>query len=408
MGRSKALVPERRYHVSGQSVVTIDGKNFYLGPHNEALTVARYACLVKAYQDNGYRLPDDYSIDDVRNATAGQFGDLMVEDQADEPVRVKHLAEAYKAYVLKRYANAVQDQSRRLDVVKWLLEHDSELLVEKFGPKKLREYRDRLDDGSRSRRYLNRLTNEIRAVFKWGVSQEMVPANVLVSLKTLAPLVAGEAGFELAKRKRVSLEVVRATAKFLAPIVRDMLTVQLATGMRPSELCSMKAGEIDRTGEVWLFKPLNHKTAHKGIEREIPILGQARTAIENYLNRSPTSFLFSPAEAMSWFRAKQRSECKGYGSYKKPVNEPKKQPGDHYDAGSYRQAITRAAKQAKVPHWTPYQVRHLVGTAVAEALHLESSKALLGHQDLQTTQIYAQSTTLAAIEAARHAPQLGE
>lgn len=408
MGRSKALVPERRYHVSGQSVVTIDGKNFYLGPHNDALTVARYACLVKAYQDNGYRLPDDYSIDDVRNATASQFADLMVEDQSDKPVRVKHLAEAYKAHVLKRYANAVQDHSRRLDVVKWLLEYDSELLVERFGPKKLREYRDRMDDGTRSRRYLNRLTNEVRAAFKWGVSQELVTPPVLVGLKSLPPLVAGEAGFERARRKQVSVEVVRATAKHLAPIVRDMLTVQLATGMRPSELCSMRAGEIDRSGEIWLFKPTNHKTAWKGIEREIPILGQARTAIENYLNRSPASFLFSPAEAMSWFRAKQRSECKGYGSYKKLVEDPKKKPGDRYDSGSYRQAIVRAAKLAKVPHWTPYQVRHLVGTTVAEALHLESSKALLGHQDLQTTQIYAKSTTKTAIEAARHAPQLGE
>ena len=93
-------------------------------------------------------------------------------------------------------------------------------------------------------------------------------------------------------------------------------------------------------------------------------------------------------------------------NYWSSVSDPKKQPGEQYDAGSYRQAIARAAKLANVPHWTPYQVRHLVGTTVAEALQLESSKALLGHQDLQTTQIYAKSTTRKAIEAARSAPTM--
>ena len=209
MGRKKAIVPERRYHVSGQSVVTIDGKNFYLGPHNEALTVARYACLVKAYQDNGYRLPADYSIDDVRQATTAQFGDMMVEDQSEEPVKVKHLAEAYKAYILKRYENAAQDKSRRAEIADWLTQYDGELLVDRFGPKKLREYRDRLNDGTRSRGYLNRLTNEIRSVFRWGVAEEFVPPEVLTGLEALRPLVAGE---RKTKNDRHSNSVTRKTA----------------------------------------------------------------------------------------------------------------------------------------------------------------------------------------------------
>jgi integrase len=407
MGRTKALIPERRYHVSGQSVVTIDGKNFYLGPHNESLTIARYACLIKAYQENGYRLPDEYSIEDVRNAAEGHFGDLMASKQDDQPALVKHLAESYRAWVLKRYADSEQDRERRTQIVDWLLEHDANLPIEKFGPKKLREYRDRLDDGRRSRRYLNRLTNEIRSVFKWGVSEELVPANVLVGLKSLSPLVAGEGGFERAKRKPVPIDHVRATAKHLTPIVRDMLTVQLATGMRPSEVCSMRPMDIDRSGEVWLYKPVDHKTAWKGIEREIPLLGEARTAVENYLNRKFDAFLFSPKESMAWHRAKLRSERTGYGSYKKPKERPQKEPGEQYDSGSYRQAIERAAKAAKVPHWTPYMVRHLVGTTVTEALQLESTKALLGHCDLATTQIYAKATTRTAIEAAKHAPTMG-
>ncbi len=406
MGRTKALIPERRYHVSGQSVVTIDGKNFYLGPHDEALTIARYACLIQAYQANGYSLPSEFSIDDVRRAADHQFGELLGDHHSEESVRVKHLAEAYKSYIEKRYANSRQDLERRSEIIGWLLEHDAGLLVERFGPRKLREYRDRLDNGARSRKYLNRLTNEIRSVFKWGVGQELVPPHVLTGLKALNPLVAGEGGFERARRKLVPVEHVRETAKHLSPIVRDMLTVQLATGMRPSEVCAIKPCDIERKGDVWLFMPNKHKTAWKGVEREIPLLGEARAVIENYLNRKPDSYCFSPAEAMAWFRAKQSSERKGFGSYKKKVAIPKVKPGDCYEAGSFRQAIARAAKLANVPHWTPYQIRHLVGTTVAEALQLESSKALLGHQDLQTTQIYSTATRKMAIEAARNAPTM--
>ena len=406
MGRAKALIPDRRYHVSGQSVVTISGKNFYLGPHDEALTIARYACLIQVYQSNGYRLPDEFSIEDVRRAADHQFGELLSNDHADEPVKVKHLAEAYKAHIEKRYANSMQDRVRRLEVADWLLKHDAALLVERFGPRKLREYRDRLDNGDRSRKYLNRLTNEIRSVFRWGVSQELVPSHVITGLEALQPLVAGEGGFERARRKSVPIEDVRATAKYLSPIVRDMLTVQLATGMRPSEVCAMKPCDIDRKAEFWIFRPKSHKTAWKGVEREIPLVGEARTVIENYLNRKADSYCFSPAESMAWHRAKQSSERKGHGSYKKPVESPKKVAGDHYEAGSFRQAIARAAKLANVPHWTPYQIRHLVGTTVAESLQLESSKALLGHQDLRTTQIYSQTTTKMAIEAAHNAPTM--
>lgn len=384
---------------------------FYLGKHNSPEALARYAVLVGRYQSNGLSLPEGFELSELDPHIAALLGPVAIlepQHQEDSPILVCHLVADYEAYVLKRYAHSEQDRERRLQVTKWLLEHDPELPVEKFGPRKLQAYRERLDDGTRSRRYLNRLAGEIRRVFKHGVARELVPPTVLVGLKALAPLVSGEAGFERSRRRAVPLEHVRATAKHLTPILRDMLTVQLATGMRPSEICSMRPMDIDRTGEVWLFKPTNHKTAWKGVEREIPILGEARQAIENYLNRKTDAYLFSPKESMAWLRAKLRSERTGYGSYKKPADNPKKQPGEKYTSCSYRQAITKAAKLAEVPAWSPYQVRHLVGSTVADALghSLESSKALLGHLDLSTTQIYAKASTRLAIEAAKQAPTM--
>src|SRR6056297_2264685 len=52
MARPKAKAPARRYHISGQSVVTIAGRDFYLGPHDSPESIARYAVLIGIYQRN--------------------------------------------------------------------------------------------------------------------------------------------------------------------------------------------------------------------------------------------------------------------------------------------------------------------------------------------------------------------
>ncbi|MEO8268519.1 MAG: hypothetical protein ABI557_02295 [Aureliella sp.] len=36
MVRPKAKAPTRRYHISGQSVTTIGGKDYYLGKHDRS------------------------------------------------------------------------------------------------------------------------------------------------------------------------------------------------------------------------------------------------------------------------------------------------------------------------------------------------------------------------------------
>ncbi len=46
MARPKAKAPARRYHMSGNSVVTIAGRDFYLGKHDSPESIARYAVLI--------------------------------------------------------------------------------------------------------------------------------------------------------------------------------------------------------------------------------------------------------------------------------------------------------------------------------------------------------------------------
>ena len=60
MARPKASMPSLRYHISGQAVVSIDGRDFYLGKHGTAGSAAKYAVLIGLYQGGGLKLPDDF------------------------------------------------------------------------------------------------------------------------------------------------------------------------------------------------------------------------------------------------------------------------------------------------------------------------------------------------------------
>ena len=204
---------------------------------------------------------------------------------------------------------------------------------------------------------------------------------------------------------------VRKTAEHLSPIVKAMLRVQIATGMRPSEVCNMRPADIDRSGETWLYRPEHHKTAYTGEEKAVPLVGDAREAVQDYLNRPRSKPLFSPKESMAWMRAiatanrKTPMSC-GNKVGSNRVRKPRKEPGDQYTASSYRRAIQTAAKKAGVDKWHPYQLRHLTATAVREALGIECTQALLGHSDTLMTEHYARESVNRAIEAAKVAPNL--
>lgn len=409
MARPKSIAPGYRFHLSGQACCEIEGITFYLGKHGSHESYARYTLLLRVYQDNGLTLPSGFDGKAFKAMVeASEFSGSLAPIDVSSVVTVGVLTESFRQHVCNRYSqpHQAQDRERKLLVLKHLQQVEG-LDVAKFGPKLLKRIRsDLVDKGSISRSYTNRIVNEIKRVFRWGVSEELVRPEVVTALETLPPLLHGEGAYETNKREAVKLEHVQATAKHLSPIVRDMLRVQLATGMRPSEVCNMRPADIDRTGEVWIYRPSVHKTAYRGLKREIPLLGEAREAVENYLNRKRDSFLFSPAEAMAWFRAKQSADRLGYGSYKRPKAEPKKTPGQQYTHSSYCKAIQAAAKKAGVPLWTPYQVRHLVGCIVGQQMQLEAAKSLLGHENIRTTEIYSKSSTKQAIEAAKIAPRL--
>ena len=392
MPRKKSDAPSYRYHISGQAVVTFDAKNYYLGTYDSPESKARYYALLNEYHANGMCIPAQ-------------------RDSQPAVITIRVVCAEYREYVKQRYASASKE-IHRLNGLCSLLELEyGELPAAEFGPRRLAEVRETLVATGNCRTYINRLVRCIRSIFRHAISRELVNVDVLIRLETLEPLRAGQTKAPESDPVRlVNLDDVRATAKFLSPVLSAMVRIQAATGMRPSELCSIRPADIyERPDGIWMYRPVKHKTSHRGKSQAVPLVGDARLALEPLLQRASDAFCFSPRESMAWYQAqKVRTTPLHYGNSTGTNRKlaPKRQPGERYDAGSYRQAITRAAKRAKVQHWFPYQLRHVAATEVRKALGVESAQALLGHSRADMTQHYAQVSEEKAIEAAYAAPSL--
>ena len=190
-------------------------------------------------------------------------------------------------------------------------------------------------------------------MFRHAVAGELIDVVTVERLKALEPLRKGQTKApEKERTKPVPLETVRQTAKHLSPIIKSMLRIQISTGMRPKELCMMRPCDIDRSGDVWIYRPSQHKTDWCGREKAIPLVGDARDAVTEYLQRDPESYvsrLRGDGVAARQGGGKtcdtaQPRQPSGYESKSKPEDSTR----ERYDAASYRQAITRAAKPRRL------------------------------------------------------------
>ena len=67
--------------------------------------------------------------------------------------------------------------------------------------------------------------------------------------------------------------------------VRDLVNIQLLTGMRSSELCAFKAQHVDTTGAIWKYTVPDtiNKTEHHGTTRVVFIGADAQKLLRRYL-----------------------------------------------------------------------------------------------------------------------------
>ncbi len=272
--------------------------------------------------------------------------------------------------------------------------------VSEFGPRALKSVRQQLiTDNKLNRKTLNGYITRVKALFKWGVEQELVPPSIWHGLQAVAGLKRGRT--TVPEPGRVH-PVLQAHIDIIQPNVSRqiwaLIQLQLFTAARAGELVTMRATEIDTSGPIWIYTPTEHKTAHHGIERNIYLGPRAQEIVRGFLASRPIGdYLFSPIEAERERHA--QAECHRRPDQKPNPKKTAREIGEHYTTSSYRVAIKRACKKVGIDSWHPHQLRHNAATWLRKEFGLDVARIILGHRSPAITEIYAELDREKAINA---------
>ncbi len=393
-------VPSYRLHKStGQAVVTLDGRSIYLGKHDTPASHAEYNRLTGIWLANGRHLPAER--------------DGPPQDFAVNELLIRYWRWAQGYYVKDG------EPSTELTCIRSAMRHlkatYGDTPAADFGPLCLKTVRQKMVETGLSRGVVNGYVGRLKRVFKWGVSEALVPPSVYQGIACVVGLKRGRCtARENEPVKPVAEAWVRKTMEHLPPTVAAMVEVQMLTGMRSGEMCIMRPMDVDKRGRVWLYTPTTHKTAHHGHRRVVPIGPKAQKvlgpALEQAVKRGGTeAFVFSPAEVQAGRNAekrRRRATPVQPSQMNRRKRRPKRKPRDRYDAGTYRRAIEYALAAANragvsVPHWHPHQLRHTAATHIRQEMGLDAARAVLGHRTLAVTDTYAEIDQALATEVAQ-------
>ena len=241
----------------------------------------------------------------------------------------------------------------------------------------------------------------------WAASEDLISGSTYEALRTLAGYRRGRTEARVSEPVRpVSDEVAAATLLHLPHHVRVIVELMTHTGMRPSEACRLTLDRLDRGGEVWVYRPEKHKTAHHGKARVIPFGPNARGVLTAFLTDrvlAPAEPVFSPRRAreerFARLRASRKSKVQPPQVSRKKA-QPKRPPAAAYTPRAVAHAVLVAAEKAGVQHWHPYQLRHSYATKVRKYHGLEAAGAALGHTRMSATEVYAERDEQLAVSVA--------
>ncbi|MFG0331689.1 MAG: tyrosine-type recombinase/integrase [Phycisphaerales bacterium] len=423
---SPLRIPSYRRHRSkglDRAFVELNGRRTYLGRYNTPESREKYRRLIAEWLANDGRQPIERSDD----------------------LRVVELFAAFMRHARKHYrrpdgtpTNEIENYHRVITLTKDLY---GRLRAREFGPAELKAARAQMIARGWSRKSINRQVVRLRSIFKWGVAEGYLPVAVHQALETVRGLQRGRS--DAAERPPVGpvdeFTVNRAIEK-TTRVVGAMIRLQWLTGMRPGEVCSMRAIDLDTSGPVWVFRPEQHKTAHHGRERVIALGPRAQELITPFLaGRATHAPLFSPAESEAERRAAihaRRTTPLSCGNRPGTNRKSKRSraPQDRYTTGSYARAIQAACDAAFPPEgalakrdgetnrewldrlhregrrdelkkwrrdhrFSPNQLRHAAATRIRSEAGLEMARAVLGHSTMSVTeQFYAEFDQRAAAE----------
>jgi integrase len=383
--RQDKLPSYRLHKASGQAIVTLTDpdagrKDFLLGTYDSAESRGEYARITGEWQANGRRF--------LQPEEAGEPTYLSVNE-----LYVRFLEHAATHYRRPdgSFTGEVAEYKLACRLVRELY---GTIAADRFTTVALKAVRARMIDADWSRNVVNARINRIRHVFKWGVSEGLVPIAVLHALQTVEGLQFGRTeARETEPVKPVAEAFVNAVLPHVNRHVAAMIELQRLTGMRPGEVCLMRVVDIDMTGAIWQFRPHHHKLLWKKIDRVVPLGPRCQEIIRTFLVPDVAAYLFSPRRAMeersAELRAKRKTPVQP-SQVNRRKRRAQRRPTDRYRTSSYGHAIRSGCEAAGVPPWSPNRLRHSFATDVRKQHGIEAAQVMLGHSKLNMTEHYAE------------------
>lgn len=166
--------------------------------------------------------------------------------------------------------------------------------------------------------------------------------------------------------------------------VRDIALLELlyASGLRATELCDLRAADIDLEAGLVRCKGKGDKT------RVVPLGGEARQALEAYMSFARPKILekaITQTARIATARTPRRNTALLFlGKNGAPLKRE-----------SLYHIVRHHAERAGLPVWvTPHTLRHSFATHLLQnGADLRVIQELLGHVDIATTQIYTHVET---------------
>ncbi len=374
---------------TGQARCRVNGRDHYLGRYGSPESRSRYDDLVREWFSR-----------------CGDVGRLVLT--------IDDIVLQYMQFVAQHYlkgGEATSEVAVIQQALRPLIRLFGNSKAREFGPKSLKAVRSEMIEAGVVRTSINRHMGRIRRMFKWAVSEELLPVETHTALQSLSGLLAGRTSAkESAGVKPVPQACVAAVEPFVSRQVWAMIQLQRLTGARPGEIVSMRTCDLNTSGSIWEYVPGSHKTEHHGKRRIIFIGPRAQNVLKAFLSLDLAAYLFSPAESLTEHRLQLRTErltpLTPSQRARTRKKNPTKQPGDQYSVLSYGRAIATACQRADreahqqnldvaadvvlVPHWHPHQLRHNAATELRREFGIEVARAVLGHSSIVTSELYAE------------------
>jgi hypothetical protein len=167
MARRQNRLPAYQFHkATGQAVVKIAGRFFYLGEHDSPASHAEWKRLTGEWVSQG---------------CPKVFRDPKRAERVEQRLTIKELILSYWTDIQGYYVQG-DHQTGELGCIRGALryvrEAYGETAVDDFGPRALKAVRQQMIEAGLCRKYINKQVLRIRRMFSWGVENELVAPHI--------------------------------------------------------------------------------------------------------------------------------------------------------------------------------------------------------------------------------------